>query len=201
MAVVLVATPGAADANTYPTVAEFRAYWETRAPAPEWLANLASVPDATIAPYLVQGTRALDSAFKWNGQATDIDVQNLCFPRTSLLNRHGGALASDVIPRQLKEAVCEWAGQAGADDLSADNVAAKLGVVGVKAGSAAVSFQAKTSNKEAQETDVVRAGSDFFYLSVPDEVRRLLVPSWYEENTSLTVTGRPFVFEAIGGCD
>lgn len=197
MAVTLVATPGAEDANTYPTVDEFRAYWETRSPAPSWLANLASVTDETIAPFLVQGTRAVDNSFKWTGAATDPDVQALCWPRTGMQNRNGGTIADDVNPRQLKEAVCEWAGQAGAKDLSADNEAAKQGIAGIKAGSVSVTFQPRTNNKEAQESDIVRQGSDFFYLGVPDEVRRLLVSSWYEENNTLTPTGRPFVFEAL----
>lgn len=196
MAIDLVTTPGDPTANSYPTVEEFDAYWETRSPVP---AAVAAANVEQKKSWLVQGTRAVDESFKWTGSATEPDTQALCWPRTGMSNRNGGAIGDDVIPAGLKNSVCEWAGQAAAKDLQADNEAAKQNIASVKAGSVSVAFQPRTNNKEAQETDVVRMGSDFFYLSVPDEVRRLLVPSWYEATTTLTPTGRPFVFESLGG--
>jgi hypothetical protein len=86
----------------------------------------------------------------------------------------------------LMNAQCELAGQMGAKDLVADNDAALKGIASVKAGSVAVAFQnMDTSSPDAVDMMLRRMGSEFNYLSseIPGEVRRLLVPSWYEQPT------------------
>lgn len=179
----LVTTPGAADANSFATLDEFKAYTATRIPALSWLAT---ATDPQMEAVLIMGARLLGTCFDWRGTAVDA-TQALVFPRAGLLTRNGFTLASsgaDSIAIDLKNAQCEWAAQIGATDLVSDNSAALQGVSKVKAGSVEVEFQ-KTDSSTTESVDILlrRMGSQFAYLSneVPGEVRRLLVPSWYKQ--------------------
>lgn len=188
-------TVGGANANSFASVAEFKTYRTNRLPA-KALALAATDPEIEIA--LIAAGRALGASFEWTGTAVD-EVQALTWPRSGMLNRNGFAILETVNPVDLKNAQCEWAYQllAGVDTVS-DNDAAKQGISSVKAGSVAVSFQSvNTSTEESVDLLIRRMGSDFNYLNAPGEVRRLLVPSWYVENT----IKRPFLFETVGGCD
>jgi hypothetical protein len=179
----LVTTPGAANANSFASLAEFDAYHATRIPAITWLATATDPQKEAV---LIMGARLLGTCFDWRGAAVD-DVQALVFPRSGLLTRNGFTLPSSgatSIAIDLKNAQCEWAGQIGAADLVSDNAAASQGVESVKAGSVSVSFQkVDTSSVESVDMILRRLGSQFAYLSseVPGEVRRLLVPSWYKQ--------------------
>ena len=76
MALVLVATPSADDANTYATLAEAETYHETRLHNDDW--NSAASADKNKA--LAWATRLLDDLIDWFGSKTDV-YQPLLFPR------------------------------------------------------------------------------------------------------------------------
>jgi hypothetical protein len=181
----LVTTAGAANANSFADVTFFRAYHATRYPLLKWILTAA---DPVIEALLIMGGRGLNHNFAWTGAAVD-SVQAMTWPRVGMLTRNGYTIATsgaDSIPVDLKNAQCELAGQMGAKDLVADNDAAIKGIASVKAGSVAVAFQnMDTSSPDAVDMMLRRMGSEFNYLSseIPGEVRRLLVPSWYEQPT------------------
>lgn len=188
MAVTLVSTPGAANANTFADLAYFKAYIPTRLPAVPWaVAALAagSAGDNILSNALIAAARELRACFRWNGVIA-LPGQSLPFPRVGLLTRNGeplpssgaGSLASDLLDAQ-----CEWALQLGAGDRLGDNDALAKGVSSVKAGSVEVAFQSVSDSLEAIDTALRRGRSSMAYVSgaVPDEVRRLLVPGWYKE--------------------
>lgn len=195
-------TPGGAAANSFATVAEFKTYHTNRYPQIEWIATAA---DALIEALLVMSARLLCNDFDWTGTAADPASddatvhQALAWPRVGMLSRNGFTLPSSgalSIPIDLKNAQCEWAGVLNVSDLLSDNDAAKLGISSVKAGSVAVSFQdVDTSSSESVDMILRRMGSEFNYLSneVPGAVRRLLVPSWFNQPT----IQRPFFFGAF----
>lgn len=189
----LVETPGAANANTYATVAEFKVYRTNRLPS---VAVVLAAIDAAIEIALICAARSIDANFDWTGGAVD-DVQDMNWPRTGMSTKNGFPIATTVIPHQLKDAQCELAYQMLAGtDLVADNDALKKGVASVKAGSVAVSFQnVDTSSNESVDMLIRRLGSEFNYVSdaVPGEVRRLLVGSWYNQPSIF----RPVMFGAM----
>ncbi len=176
MSLVIVATPGAADANSYLTLVEAQAYFESRLPLPEW--DDADSQDAL----LVMATRVIEALFSpsrklvrvappnqsyyitrptWTGSPATA-TQALAWPRLGMLDRNGNAIAVTVVPQVLKEATAELAGQLAKGDRTADNDAAVQGITSIKAGSVALTFKsdALTSNV------------------IPDFVLNLLVPSW-----------------------
>lgn len=191
----LIETPGAADANTYATLAEFEAYAANRLPALAWF-TAATNPQKEAA--LQAAAREIDACFVWTGAAVD-DVQALTWPRTGMLTRNGFAISQTVIPTDLKNAQCEMALQLGAGDRLGDNSALEKGITSLKAGSVALTFSdvksSQSSSVEAADIAIRKKQSDLNYVSavVPDEVRRLLVPSWYEQAS----VKRPLVFEAF----
>lgn len=188
MPVVLISTPGAADANTFADLAYFKAYIPTRLPQLPWAvaALVAGSPgDDLLSNALIAAARELRACFRWNGVIAN-SGQALPFPRVGLLTRNGEPLPSngnESIAADLKDAQCEWALQLGAGDRLGDNDALAKGVSSVKAGSVEVAFQSISDSLEAVDTALRRSRSDMAYMSgaVPDEVRRLLVPGWYRE--------------------
>lgn len=194
----LVTTPGAADADSYATLAEANTYHSTkRYPALSgWAA--ATATDAVKEAALRLAAILLDRMFEWNGSAVD-STQARVWPRTGMLTRNGFAIPTSgatSIPTDLKEAQAEFAGQLIQSDRLSDNDAAKKGITSVKAGSVAVTFKdVDVSSAESLDAQLRLMGSELAYLhkTVPDVVRFLLVPSWYRENT----IKRPFLFGAM----
>lgn len=186
----IVETPGSATANSYLTVVEAQAYFDSRAAVPGW--EDADSQEAL----LIMATRLIDHVLSgvrmympargnmaayfrvgpaWTGAATD-GVQALAWPRTGMYNRNGYAIASTVIPQDLKNAVAELAGALGTKDLLLDNDIAVQGITGVKAGSVSVSF-----------SDATMLTSK----ALPDSVLMMLVPSWYTDEGVESAGGRP----------
>lgn len=187
-------TVGGANANSWADETYFKAFRANRLPA---IAAVLNAVDAVITPALIVSCRMMGDDFKWTGSAVDA-VQALTWPRLGMLTRNGFPIAGTVIPNALKDAQCEMTYEllAGAD-LVSDNDALLKGIQSLKAGSVALSFQTQnTSTVESVDMFLRRLGSDFNYLSsqVSGEVRRMLVPSWFEQPT----IKRPVLFAAFG---
>jgi hypothetical protein len=173
-------TVGGANANSYASLDEFKAYISTRLPVAAWTTG-ATDDQLTVA--LEFGAKLLDACFAWTGAAVD-DVQALAWPRSGMSSRNGFPIATTIIPQQLKDAQCEFAVQLGNGDLLSDNDAKKKGISGVKAGSVSVSFQTiDTATAESVDILIRQMGSDLLYVSdtVPQAVRMLLVSSWFAQ--------------------
>lgn len=177
MALTLIATPAASDANSYCTVAEGDAYHESRLFTDTWT-DASAAEKATA---LVMATRLLDAFYSWTGDAmtqpkspklpkgayyawtglATTSTQALCWPRTGMLTRNGYAIESGEIPNGLKDATAEFARQLLAADRTADNDVEAQGLKSLSAGPVSLSFQ------------------DMVYRKlIPDAVHELLVPSW-----------------------
>lgn len=190
----LDAIVGSATANSYATLAEFETYAAARLPALTWFTT---ATDARKEAALIAGARELDACFAWTGTAVD-ETQALTWPRRGMLSRNGFTILTTVNPVDLKNAQCEFALQLGAGDRVGDNDPLRKGITSIKAGSVALSFsdvQGQAQSRESADVRVRQQQSDLNYVSgvVPDEVRRLLVPSWFTQNN---IT-QPLVFEAF----
>ena len=157
----LVATPGAANANSYITRSEADTYHESRLHIATWSAATDLVKDAA----LMMATTLLDTRVKWRGAPTTT-TQALQWPRTGLVNRVGAAIPDNVIPQELKWATAELARLLIATDRTAENEVAASGLKALKAGPVNLQF------REDIATSPTRM--------IPDYVRALLVPLWYE---------------------
>lgn len=100
MAIQFVVETGAAlsNATSYVSVAEYKQYYENRG------IDYTSVSDATIQAKLNVATEYIDNNYNFAGCIVD-EEQALSFPR-SCLYKNGIAIDSDVIPQDLKDAVC-----------------------------------------------------------------------------------------------
>lgn len=154
----LVATVGAADSNSYGTLAEAEAYfadrlfteawdaltdeqktglliWATRIAenrvSNEW-AKEQLPDDATVR--ILSELKGDDECFVvWTGSPAT-EVQALAWPRSNMKNRNGFALADDAIPDRLKEWQFEIALKYATEDRTVENAAGAQGLVGLKAG-------------------------------------------------------------------
>ena len=174
-------TPGSATANSFATLDEFETYHENRYPQNTWFA---SATDDQKEAALIAAARELAAYFQWTGAAVD-DVQALTWPRTGMLSRNNFPIPTSgatSIPIDLKNAQCEFAIQLGSGDLISENDPLEKGITSIRAGDVAVTFsdvKSKTLSAEQADVQVRLAQSELMYLEAPDEVRRLLVPSWY----------------------
>lgn len=101
---VIVSTPGAANANSYTSEAEANAYHESVVDSTVWDD---ADPDARRRA-LVSATRAMDSQIQWVGRAVSAN-QSLAWPRYNAVTRQGFLFDSAVIPPELKDATAELA--------------------------------------------------------------------------------------------
>jgi hypothetical protein len=177
MPVVIDATAGGPNANSYETLIEAQAYFDARLPLAGW----DNADDQNV--LLVMATRVLDSYAtpgrtlvrpssgqpyylvrrQWTGQPATT-TQRLAWPRVGMYDRYGRAIASNVIPPELKEAQSELAGQLGTADRTLDNDVVVQGLTSVRAGSVSLSF------KDIIEQRVL-----------PDAVWQLMPPSWFTD--------------------
>lgn len=99
----LVATPGAADADSYVTLAEFDAYAVL-------LGWTVTATDAVKEAALRRGRVYLDSRYNWKGARATGD-QALQWPRSGVYDMDGYHVDEDAIPQPIKDAQCELAYQ------------------------------------------------------------------------------------------
>lgn len=105
MALVLVATPGAANANSYATAAEGDSYHEGHLYSSSWTAATLGTKETA----LVMATRLLDRNIVWKGVRTN-DVQALEWPRQGMVARNLYTfIDNSVVPPEIKEVTSELA--------------------------------------------------------------------------------------------
>jgi hypothetical protein len=193
MAVVLDATVGGATSNSYETIEEAQAYYDTRTPVAGW----DNAADQAI--LLMMGTRVLEAMSRpmkslvtkdgqalyyitrrtWTGQPATT-TQKLAWPRTGMYDANGNAIPDDVIPQDLKDALAELAGALGTSDSTLDNDVKVQGLTSVRAGSVSLTF------KDMIEQHVI-----------PDFVWSLMPPSWFTDETVSYDAGNLALFDVV----
>jgi hypothetical protein len=181
---ILITTPGASNANSYPTLAEADTYFVARLFSDTW--NDADESDKEAA--LVMATRLIDTLLTphryfvppnfggqagffrtrpyWTGAAAS-STQALAWPRTGMYNRNGFAILSTVIPTELKQATAEFSIQLMRQDRTTDNEALVQGITSVKTGSVELKYGSSSASSSTSTLKLV-----------PDAAVDLLVPSW-----------------------
>jgi len=143
VALTLVATPGATNANSYCTRAEADAYFEASVYSAAWTAASSAQKDAA----LVNATRLIDELYTWKEWPTG-PTQALQWPRTGLMDYLGLSFIGDAeIPPKLKEATAELA----QDVLEADSAEVlqqvQQGLTSMTAGPVSFAFKESFSVK------------------------------------------------------
>ena len=115
MALVIVTTAGADNANAYASLVDAEAYALTLPIHTDW----AAADEATKNAALVQATRMLDTLV-WAGWRANPTVQALQWPRQGVCDRENYSLDPATIPAKIRDACCEFAVRLIADDRAAD---------------------------------------------------------------------------------
>lgn len=103
MAVVIDATPGGMSSNSYVTVEEATAYFNTRLGVTKWT----GLTEDDKARALIMATIRLEQE-TWDFFKTNLG-QQLAWPRYSAIDFEGNAISYTVIPSRIKEATFELA--------------------------------------------------------------------------------------------
>lgn len=106
MAFVVETGTGVANANSYTSVATYRAYFADRG------VDVSAETDEDIQARLVRATDFVEKRFgqQWKGARATL-VQALGFPRTGVVV-DGRTLASNIVPMTLQFGVCEYGARA-----------------------------------------------------------------------------------------
>ena len=124
------ATVGHANANSYVDVAYANEFFVNSVNNGSWPTVLADKEAA-----LIEATRIIDSQFDWNGLIV-VGDQSLRWPRTLAYDMDGRLIASDVIPKILKDAVCNFAyyliQSGGLNQSASDLKSLKVGPIDLK---------------------------------------------------------------------
>ena len=125
MALTIVATVGASDANSFNTETEQIAYMATRLNPSGWTTFTGAVCTESEKAAMIEATRELGAINAWLGYRVTT-TQALAFPRDLVVNPDdptpGTYYLTTVIPQRVKDAACELAFQflkAGTADVAA----------------------------------------------------------------------------------
>lgn len=177
MAATIDATVGGANANSFETLAEATAYYETRTAVDGWdngdqtvlLIMATRVLCAMVRPLrsLVQPMNGQPAYYvtraAWTGTPAT-STQKLAWPRIGMYDANGNEIPSTVIPQDLKDAQSELAGALGTADSTLDNDVLVQGITSIRAGSVALTF------KDMIEQHVL-----------PDFIWNLMPASWFTD--------------------
>lgn len=109
---------GLADANSYVSLAEADAYFETH---PFYADAWSFLGSAQRTVLLVAATRMLDVQYVWYGYRST-STQALEWPRTGVRDQYDQIIGSNTMPLRLRQAVCEQAYYLTKGDKSAEAV-------------------------------------------------------------------------------
>jgi hypothetical protein len=155
MALVVVATPGATNANSYLTLAEAETYFESRLHTSTWDNAVTVIKNEAI----VMATRVIDQMYDWANYQTE-EEQALQWPRDGMLAANEMEyIDDDVIPNELKNAVCELSIALIAEDITLDNDVEVQGLTSLRAGPVSMAFKTGVINKIIP---------DSVYYSIPE---------------------------------
>lgn len=133
MALVLVATPGATNANSYEDVAGADAYFLGRVGSANW----EDLDTEVKAAALVHATGILNYSYDWHGYKSDTD-QALDWPRMGVYDKNDELVDDDIIPVRLANCTSELAFALTEGDRLGESDA--KGIKSMKAGSLSIEF-------------------------------------------------------------
>jgi len=102
--ITLVDSPGDPSANSYVSLAFSNAHMEQSVGRQSWLTADEEIRKAA----LIEATRTIDSIFSWYSLSTD-QFQALDWPQQLQYDKFGRRIQDNVIPKALKEVVCDLA--------------------------------------------------------------------------------------------
>ncbi len=158
MAITLVTTPAAVNANSYASVAEANTYHESRLHNESW--EGASTAEKSAA--LAWSTRMLDLLVEWVWWPTTT-TQVLQWPRNGVTAANKLAVVPNMtIPQEVKNATAELARLLIEGDRTIESDASVQGLRSLTAGPISLSFR-----------------DDIAIKVVPEQVITLIPPHWY----------------------
>lgn len=143
MAVTLDSTIGGASSNSFGSLAEAEAYFEARLYSDAWSG---AASDDVKKQALIMATQQIVNETCWTGSPATT-TQALPWARTGMYDRNGNAIASNVIPQDLKNAQFEMALALLKSDRTTESDVEALGLTKLKAGPVELGFsgEAKAS--------------------------------------------------------
>lgn len=143
----LIATPGAATANSYVTLSEAQTFLQAHLSTEAWN----TLPPGSTqhlftvqAIALMQATRLLDAQVRWAGTRATT-TQALAWPRQGVVDEDGLLLASTVVPGAIRQATTVYALALLEEAQQASTQAARTGIRAKTMGSTRIEYHESAS--------------------------------------------------------
>jgi len=169
------ATPGAANADAYATLAEADAYIDTILNAGAW----ATAVDADQERALKMARRLLDSYYTWLGTRT-YEVQALDFPRLGLTRDNSWPVDSTTIPHEIRDASIQFGLWLLENNPNEENEVAAQGITEIKVSTIQLKFK-----------DVIAS------RTIPDFIDVMIPKEWYENADADAEALKTSIFEVV----
>lgn len=101
----LIVIPGDSNSNSYVSLNESDLYFSVGYKKEKWI----GITNSEKENLLIESTRLLDQHFTWSGFIPSSSTQSLRWPRSGVYDIDQRLIDKDVIPKQVKYAVCELA--------------------------------------------------------------------------------------------
>lgn len=126
----MITTPGSVDANSYVSLVEADLFFASSVKNTAWPES-----DALKEAALIESTRLLDSQFNWFGKIAS-DDQALRWPRSEVYDADSRLIPDNVVPKQVKDAVCNLAyylvESGGLEQSQSDIMGVKVGPIDIR---------------------------------------------------------------------
>lgn len=143
----IVETAGAANANSFVSLAEAETYMESRLHKTTWEDAEQSDKEAA----LIWAARLINRTVRFNGTKAS-DLQAMAWPRTGLVDESGFTVSSTSVPQTIKDLQVELAFLLLSSDRTAENEAGAAGLTSLRAGPVSLSFKDEIKVKQIPDT-------------------------------------------------
>ena len=162
MAITIVATAGASNANSYATELEAETYMESRLHKDAW--DDAGGDEKKAA--LVWAGRLIDRTIRFNGTKVS-ESQSMAWPRSGLTDESGFSVSEASVPQIIKDLQVELAFLLLSTDRTKESDAAAAGLTSLRAGPVSLSFKDEIEIKQVPDTLLAMLPTEWVWREVP----------------------------------
>lgn len=156
----IIATSGAANANSYVTLAEANTYMESRLHKDAWDDEGSGEKEAA----LIWAGRIIDRTIRYSGTKSS-STQSMAWPRDGLTDDSGASVTT--VPQIIKDLQVEMAFLLLSTDRTAESEAGAAGLTSLRAGPVTLSFKDDITVKQVPDTLLAMLPVNWVWVATP----------------------------------
>lgn len=160
----IVTTVGAANANSYVSVADADTYMASRLHAEAWVDDAGATEKEAA---LIWAARLIDTTVRFNGTKVT-STQSMAWPRAGLTDESGYDVPENGIPQIIKYLQMELALLLLTTDRTKESQASAAGLTSLRAGPVSLSFKDEIQVKQIPDTLMAMLPMEWVWQPIPN---------------------------------